>query len=651
VCAKGTRFLDVADHPDRVLFPLRRRSDGAYERLSWPDAMRWLTQRLRPLLAQYGPHAMGIYFGNPLVFNTLGALTMLGLMQGLGTRNVFTAGSQDCNNKFAGAQILHGSPLIHPLPDFAHTDLAVLLGTNPAVSQASFVHLEGGSTVFDRLVQRGGRVVWIDPRRTESAQRWGEHLPIRPGTDIFLLLALLHTMRHLYRPDPRVEGLDTLLQLAAAYPPERAAALTGIPRARIDALATAIRTAPRATFHMSVGVNQGPFGTLCYLVLHALALLTGHCDRQGGWLFHPVAVWVAALLQRLGLEAGSVPSRVGHVPSVLGTLPGGLLAEEILTPGPEHIRALLVVAGNPLVSIPGEATLRRALHSLDALICLDLFCNTTGQEADLVLPTTSWLERGDVALTTALWQHTPLLQYTGPLRPAPGEARSEARILADMSWALGRPLWHSRVLTHVWRLGTGETGLAALLHGLGLPARWLARGASGLPWPQPQPGRYLGRGPCTPGHRLRCWHPDLAGEPHRLAAYAATLTRPALTPRAGSTPTFTLLSRRRRLGHNSWLHGGVHDGPVEQAAWMALADCATLGLRSGSEILLHTAQATLRVPVRPRADVAPGTVVLPHGLAMANVNALIPTGLEMIEPVSGQHRLTGLPVRVTPVPS
>ena len=189
--------------------------------------MAFVAQRLRPILERYGPHAVGIYFGNPLAFNTLGLLTMLVFMRALGTRNVFSAGTQDCQNKFAGSQIVHGSPLIHPLPDFEHTDVAVLLGTNPAVSQTSFVHLEGGSTVFDRLQQRGGKIIWIDPRYTESAQRWGEHIAIHPGTDIFLLLALLDALRDRYHPDPRVEGLDTLLNLAAVYPSRT------LPRSRV----------------------------------------------------------------------------------------------------------------------------------------------------------------------------------------------------------------------------------------------------------------------------------------------------------------------------------------------------------------------------------------------------------------------------------
>src|SRR2546428_1443252 len=460
---------------------------------------------------------------------------MLAFMRALSTRNVFSAGSQDCQNKFAGSQIVHGSPLIHPLPDFEHTDVAVLLGTNPAVSQTSFVHLEGGSTVFDRLQQRGGKIIWIDPRYTESAQRWGEHIAIRPGTDIFLLLALVHALRDRYHPDPRVEGLDAMLDLAAAYPIARAAVLTGIAPARITDLINTIRTARRATFHMSVGVNQGPFGTLCYIVLQALAYLAGHVDCQGGVLFHPLAVWLAEIAQRCGFGATPGYSRVGQFPSIFNSLPAGILADEILTPGPEQIRALLVVAGDPLTSIPGDAKLRQPLRQLECLVSVALFQTGTGREADLILPTTSWLERWDIANTTALFQHTPMIQYAPPVRTAPGAVRSEAHILAAMSLALGRPLCGSRALARFWSWLTRDTRLAALCTALLWPARLLFRGAWGLPAPRPRPGRYLGRGPRTPGHRMRFWHADLAAEPTRLAAYAAALGgSPALLHQQGT---------------------------------------------------------------------------------------------------------------------
>jgi formate dehydrogenase len=659
VCAKGTRFAEVAAHAERLLFPLRRQDSGAYERITWTAAMAFLAQRLRPLIERYGPQAVGIYFGNPLAFNTLGLLTILGFIRALGTRQVFSASSQDCHNKFAGAQLVHGSPFIHPLPDFAHTDVAILFGTNPAVSQASFIHLAGGSTVFDRLVQRRGKVIWIDPRYTESAQRWGEHIAIRPGTDIFLLLALLHALRQQYRPDPRVEGLHSLLDLAASYPVGRAAELTGIPAGRLHSLAETIRTARHVTLHMSVGVNQGPFGTLCYIALQALVYLAGHFDRQGGLLFHPLAVQVARFAQRWGVGTQPGSSRVGQFPSILDSLPAGILAEEILTPGAAQLRALLVIAGDPLTSIPGEPTLRRALRQLECLVSVDLFQNTTGREADLLLPATSWIERWDMANSTVLFQQAPVVQYAGPVCPAPGEARSEAHILADISLALDCPLWGSRAGAYMWRYLTRDACLAACARMLLWPARLLCHGVQGVPVPRPQAGRYLGYGPRTPGHRVRFWHTALSAEPDRLAAYAARRNSAHVhsrsvaqdhirtAPPSQHGTTFALLCRRRRLGHNSWLHGAGHDGDPDGVAWMAPTDLVALGVPEGAELLFQTASASLRLPTVPDSGVLPGTVVVPHGVPGMNVNALIPTGVAMLEPLSGQHYMTGTIVQVS----
>jgi formate dehydrogenase len=293
---------------------------------------------------------------------------------------------------------------------------------------------------------------------------------------------------------------------------------------------------------------------------------------------------------------------------------------------------------------------------LDLLVCLDLFVNATGREADLLLPTTCWLERWDMAMTTALLQQGSFIPYAAPVRPAPGAARSEVRILADMSLAVGRPLFGSRLLAWLWGALPWDAMLTVGADLLLWPARLLYHGARGIPAPRPRPGRYLGYGPNTPGRRVRFWHTDLTGETVRLADYATTLEvrRPPSCADGLASPTlasswFTLMSRRRQLGHNSWLHSAGRDGKTETAAWFAPLDLLALGLPEGGEVRLQTASATLCLPAVPRAEVARGTVVVPHGLPEANVNALIPSGLAMLEPVSGQHHMTGIPVRVTPV--
>lgn len=647
VCAKGTRFLEVAAHSQRMRHPEVRQPDGTYQRVSWEDAIAQFASRVTPVLEQYGPHAVGVYYGNPVLFNALGLVSMLSFTRAIGTRNVFSSFSQDCNNKFAGAELVHDGALVHPIPDLEQADFALMLGTNPAVSQGSFVHLSGGASAFDRYAARGGRVVWVDPRRTESARRWGEHLPIRPGTDVFLLLALLHELRDLAQPSPHVVGLEELLTLAAQYPADATAVLTNIPAGRIRNLARQIREANAATFQMSVGVNQGPFGTLSYVAMQALAYVSGNFDSAGGLLFHPLGPVLSGVLRHVGIGVDAPPSRSGAV-GVLSELPGGVLADEILTPGPERIRVLINLAGNPLKSIPGAPRLREALEQLDYLVHIDLFANDTGRLADLRLPATSWLERWDLATTTGVFQKTAFLQYGGPVQAPPGEARPERRILADLSLALERPLFRRRRLARWWGHWPLDRALTSLLDALTFPYRLGKSGAQGLPAPRPRADSYLhGR------RQVHFWRSVLAGEAERLAATAREIEAmwggTAVSPNGSDSGSNTLLlvCRRRRLGHNSWLHGALHDGRSESAAWLSPADMANLHLAKGDSLTLHGNGASITLPVLPKPDVAPGTVIVPHGLPDANVNALIPSGAAMVEPLSGNHLMTGVPVRAS----
>ncbi len=620
-CAKGTRFLEVATHPERLRHPLRRAPDGSLSAVAWPEALSAIGRSLRPILDQHGPNAVGVYFGNPLAFNALGSFALLGFLRALDSRNVFSAGSQDCNNKFAAAKVLHGSPVIHPIPDFARSELAVIFGSNPLVSQASFVHLEGGSLVFDEIVARGGEVIWIDPRKTESAARCGRHLAIRPGTDVWLILALLHELAQRAPAkrliDARVTGLDELLTAAADVSVERAAARTGIAAAEITALVERIAAARSTAFHLSVGVNQSGFGTLAYAALQALAYVTGNFDRAGGSLFHPAGVAMAKAYRAAGLDR-ELWSRIGRFPSVMGTLPGGILADEILTAGPEQIRAMIVIAGNPVTSIPGGERLARAFRQLDYLVCVDHFENDTGRLADVLLPSTTWLERWDFATTTVPFQTSPLVQVAGAAMPPTGEARNDAVILSDLALALGlarRPSFPARLAQ----------------------SRLLPRPRYGFRGLELRPGRYLGRGPRTPGRQVRFWDPSFTDDLERLQQASPSLGDDA----------FVLVCRRRRLGHNSWIHGATRDGDPERVAWLAPEDLAALGLAEGESVTIETAAGRLTLEARAEDGLATRTVVVPHGIPGANVNALIPSGPDAIEWLSGQHLMTGIPARVT----
>lgn len=629
-CAKGTRFLEVARHPDRLLHP---RLDG--QRTTAPAAIGAVAERLRRVIDAHGPHAVGLYFGNPMAFNALGTVATLAFAKALGTRNVFYAGTQDCSNKFAGAEIVHGSPVVQAFPDFGHTQLAVVLGSNPYVSQSSFVHMErGGAVTFDGIVARGGSIVWVDPRRSESARRWGEHLAIRPGTDAWLLLGLLALCADGAPPDDRVDGWPALRAALATVRLDEVAARTGIARAEIERLAARLLAAPSAALHMSVGVNMGGFGTLAYVLLQALAWATGNYDRRGGLLVSPLARTIERGFRWSGVD-NEHHSRIGGFRSVLGMLPGGVLADEILEPGPERIRALLVIAGEPLRSIPGADRTEQALRSLELLACVDLFESATGRLAHALLPAASWLERWDLALSAMPFSQGPLLPVSGPVMRAPGEALTEARIVSELAVALGLP--GAR-----WRLA--RLPLDTLL----------PRPRFGLPVPSVRPGRWLRR------NRLRLWDERVADELRRLRAQPVTPDPAGSLDRLGpgdgeavdaDAPVFTLIGRRRRLGHNSWLHGAQRTGEPEAVAWLSPADLAAIGVAEGELVETRGEAGTVCIPVRAAEGLAPRTVVVPHGLPGINVNALIPAGPDRIERVSGQLTMTGIPARVVPAPT
>lgn len=604
-CAKGTRFVEVATHPDRVLHPR-----VGTNRAPWDQALDTVADALDRLRKEHGPHSVGIYFGNPMAFNSLGIAAIVHMVGQLGSRNIFFAGSQDCNNKFAAGRLLHGNPFVHPIPDFEHAELAVVFGSNPYVSQSSFVHLEGGSVgAFGGIEKRGGTIVWVDPRRTESAKRWGRHLPIRPATDAWLLLALLARVgKPVHRAD-RVEGFEELLSAIGDVDADACLRRTGISQEAFETLVRDLLRAKRTAFHMSVGVNMSGYGTIAYVLMQALAYATGNLDAKGGSVFAGTSAPVRWIARRSGLLA-EAHARVGGFRSTVRSLPGGILADEILTPGDERIRALLVIGGDPLRSIPGGSRLEGALKHLDFLACIDMFESRTAAHADVFLPATSWLERWDVGLASIPFQARGRAQLSGPLMEPQGEARHDAQILAELATRLrlGGPVW------------------PLLRRDL---SQWFPAPAAGIPLPSARPGRYLKR------NRVTFWSQDIAAELQRLQA----------TPEP-ATDGLRLIGRRRRLGHNSWLHGGQRDGEPEPYAWMHPKDLATRNLDDGAAVELRTSVGALRVNVRAEPDVSLGTVVMPHGVHGVSLNDILPSGPEHIERVSGQLAMTGVVVEV-----
>lgn len=655
-CVKGPAMLEVHRDPDRLDVPERRDGD-VWRPAAWDEALDDIGRRLAAIRRAHGPDAVGVYVGNPVAFNVGLGVYLTGFLAALGTRNFFNAASLDCQNKFAVAEAMLGSYVLQPIPDVDHTDFFLCLGSNPVVSQMSLVAMPRALERLKAVEARGGRVVLVNPRRTETAHAVGEQLFIRPDTDAFFLMAMLRVVfdesLHDAAACARLANLDALKAATRRFALAEVAAATGIAAETIVQLARDFARAPRANAYCSTGVNQGSSGSLAYLAVQALNAVTGNLDRRGGALVPARALKLARLARHLGKLRPPRPSRIGHFMPVAESLPTGILADEILTPGEGRIRALVVVAGNPLLSAPGGERLARALGSLDLLVSIDLYRNETAALGHWTLPAADFLEREDFPLLQAGMQPEPYAQCARALVPPRAERRTEAAILSDLARAAGLRMFRA-------------PGATALLSRLA-PSRvlpWVAR-AVGVPLPaeptrlaDDEPGALLRRAPTRDG-RVDVGPASVLADAPRAAARCRA--------EAAATPALRLIGRRQKRSHNSWMHNVHKLRPAgdECRLYIHPLDAAARGIDDGARVAVSSAAGRLEVAAALDDDLMPGTVSMPHGWGHSsaagwrvaatpgqtgsNVNLLAADGAAALEPVSGMVRFNGIEVDVTPI--
>src|SRR5262245_9690824 len=379
ICPKASALADLHHDPDRLRHPMVR--DGAsWRETGWDEAFDLVAARLAAVRAARGVHAIAVYQGNPTAHN-LGLLTYGQLLlRTLGTRNMYSATSLDQLPHMLAALLMFGNQLLMPVPDIDCCELCLCLGANPLASNGSLMTAPDVRGRLKAIQQRGGRVVVIDPRRTETAERADRHLFLRPGTDAVLLLAIAHV---LFAEDRitlgrlAATGVDELRALAQAWSPDRAAAITGVAATDIRELARGLATTRRAVLYGRIGVCTQEFGGLAAWLCYAINALTGHLDEVGGLMFTTPAVDPVPYAKQVGLDGGYArwKSRVSGKPEFGGELPMTVLAEEIETAGDGQIRALVTSAGNPVLSTPGGERLEKALASLDFMVSIDPYLN------------------------------------------------------------------------------------------------------------------------------------------------------------------------------------------------------------------------------------------------------------------------------------
>ena len=619
-CPKGIAMTEVQNAPDRLLHPMR-----GDERVGWDEAMAEIGARLRAVRDRHGSEAIGWYMGNPGGSSYSHTLWSKGFVDALGSRHYYTAGSQDVNNRFAASALMYGSPLRVPIPDLERTSFLLMVGANPFVSNGSVLSAPRVRDRLHAIVARGGRVVVIDPRRTETARAF-EHLAIRPDTDAWFLLSLLHLV-----------GRDSPLgPLTAAFSPETTAARTGVPAERCRALARDLAAAPSAAVYGRTGSCLGRFGTLVAFLLDALAAVTGNLDRPGGNLFARPPVDIERVARPFGLASyGRRRSRVGGFPDVLGQMPAGVIADEIETPGRGQLRALIVSAGNPLLSVPDPRRLRAAFGKLDLLVSIDLFVNETGRHADFVLPATTWLERDDVPVAFLPFFVRPFVQWTDAVVDPAGEAREEWRVVEALARELGIVPASMAPIRWLRRLGISITPqrMLAMLMRTG-PARLTIDRLRRHPH-----GIVLGE------HWRTGW---LRQESIRLAPPEIVAEIERLRREPPPDDRLRLIGLRQLRRHNSWMNDvpTLARGAGPAALRMHPRDATARSIRDGDIVNVRAATGELDVAVTVSDEMTPGAVALPHGYRDANSNALTGAGPAALEPLAGMAHLNGVPVEV-----
>jgi len=662
VCPKGAAIADLHHDPDRLTRPVVR--DGAgWRELGWDAAFDLVARRLAEVRGAHGADAIALYQGNPTVHN-LGLMTYGQLLaSSLGTRNRFSATSLDQLPHMLAALLMFGNQLLMPVPDVDRSDLFVCLGANPLASNGSIMTAPDMRGRLKAIRDRGGQVIVLDPRRTETAERADRHLFLRPGSDAVLLLAMIDAVF----ADGRVRigrlpvtGLEELRGAAAAWPAERAAPITGVAAGEIRELARALATTPRAVLYGRIGVCTQEFGGLAGWLCYALNAVTGHLDEPGGLMFTTPALDPVQLGRMLGYGRGGFArwtSRVSGKPEFGGELPMAVLAEEIESSGRGQIRALITSAGNPVLSAPGGPRLERAIAGLDFMVSIDPYINATTRLAHVILPPTSPLERSHYDAALNAFAVRNVAKYSPATFARPADARHDWEICLALWRRLGAPSRLGPAARLVERV-LGAFGPEPILdlalragpHRLSL--RRLRAAPHGLdlgPLERRLPGRLA-----TADRRVHLAPAAYLGDLARLAAHHAA-------PRAAG---LVLIGRRQLRSNNTWMHNSARlvKGPVRCTLLIHPDDAAARGLLDGGVARISTRRGAIELPVELSDEVMRGVVSVPHGwghglpgvrlrIATAapgqSVNDIIDPAV--IDELSGTSALTGQTVEVVAV--
>ena len=678
VCVKGTRFADVQHSPDRITAPMKRVGEQ-WQEISWDQAMAEIGAKARQLIGDHGGNSIGHFVGSPAGANVLAPMFRNGLFKGIGSHRLYGTPSTDTVNKFRVSEDMYGSPYYIDFPDVRHTELLMVIGANPTISGNSLYHLPRSQMAMRDIARRGGRVVFINPRRIESAEA-GEHLFIRPDTDVYFLAAFLNALIQSGSVDSErisqyMTGFDELAATVAPWDGERQAAVTGIGVDAFKDLVQAHQNAAGAALYMSTGVNQGRSGSLCYWLLQAINAVSGNLDRRGGALMGKGIFDMPRMVKENG-EYTRKQLRDDGFPVIIDNHPSNLLVDDISSNSEDRLRALIVEASNPLLACgnPG-GRMEQALEKLELLVAVDLFRNETGNLAHYILPATTWMERPDIPYALqSMFGNMPVryMSYSDPVLEPPPQVRHEWWIMSRLAEAMGVKMFGStlaslglklntRLAYARWRwlrklAVTPEKLIGGMLkkYGIGTRQQFLNEYRHGKLLGEHPPGDFLGQRVLTDDGRVQLAPIDLVSTFNDTveALYVEDLA---------NRDRLKLIGKRELRRMNSWLCNSEAIGRDDtNFLYMHPEDADRAGLREGDQARVSSAHGWLELPLRISDEMMQRCIAIPHGwghdkadgLSIAagragvNVNWLAGDGPENTEKLSGMSHLSGILVDV-----
>jgi len=664
ICPKAVALQDLHEDRERLKRPIRKTAQG-WEELSWEDAFDLVAEKLHGIRKTYGRNSIGVYLGNPNVHNHGALMTTMPFLRAIGTQNRFSATSNDQLPHMLASLEMFGHQILFPIPDIDHTDLFICIGGNPMASNGSLMTVPDIRGRLKALRQRGGKLVVIDPRRTETARLADDFHFIRPGTDAFLLMAMVHTLFEENLVDPGaaerlVKDVDLLRLAALSFSPEAVTKHTGIEAEAIRQLARQLAKTPRAALYTRMGTSTQAFGGTTTWLAYCLNILTGKLDVPGGVLFTQPAVDLVALGAMSGQRGhfGKRHSRVRGLPEFAGEYPASTMADEMLTPGEGQVRAFVTVAGNPVLSSPNGQRLESALEGLDFMVSVDYYLNETTRHADVILPPTAALERSHYDLIFSMMAVRNQAKYSEALfEPAP-DSRHDWQInlelahrlerqrkggklplQAELGWQAFKKLGPDPILDVLLRTGPyganpGRVGgviKPVLDKVLGiLPERHPLKGLARLSplnpqWQHMPKGLSLSAlkkspsgvdlGPLQPTLPQRLFTRDgkINLAPRRYLADVERLQ--ALLDQPEVSTSLQLIGRRHVRSNNSWMHNSQRlvKGKSRCTVIMHPEDAQNRRLEDGAQVQVQKDGRAVVLPLEVSDDIMPGVVSIPHG--------------------------------------